>query len=377
MDLELSETQKALQTAARSFLESECPWTVVRDLHDSHNGYSPEMWLKMAELGWTGLLVPEKYEGAGGGFMDLVALLEEMGRALLPSPFVSTALLGTQALLLAGSDEQRASFLPQISKGQLITALALLEANPDYKATSINTRAELSGDDYLIQGTKLFVRDAHIADYLICAAKTDSKAEPRDAISLFLVKRDSPGIACTKLNTIGNDRQCEVIFDQARVPKDHLLGKLNRGWDIVERILQYATLAECAEMLGLAQKVLDMSVQYAKERVQFDHPIGSFQAIQHMCADMATYVEGCRWMTWYTVWEMEQGLPCAVDISRTKVWASESVQRVVRHGQQIYGGVGFTLEYPMHLYFRRAKCGEVMYGNPEWHRRDIADALLG
>ena len=377
MDLELSETQKALQTAARSFLESECPWTVVRDLHDSDSGYSPEMWRKMAELGWTGLFVPEEYEGAGGSFMDLIAILEEMGRALLPSPFVSTALLGAQALLLAGTDEQKASFLPQISKGQIITALALLEANPDYTATSINTRAELSGDDYLIQGAKLFVRDAHIADYLICAAKTDSRAEPREAISLFLVKRDSPGIVCTKLNTIGHDRQCEVVFDQVRVSKDHLLGKLNKGWDIVEQVLQYATLAECAEMLGLAQKVLDMSVQYAKERVQFGRPIGSFQAIQHMCADMAVYVEGCRWMTWYTAWEMEQGLPCAVDISRTKVWASEAVQRVVRHGQQIYGGVGFTLEYPMHLYFRRAKCSEVMYGNPDRHRRTIADALLG
>ena len=377
MDLALSETQKSLQTTARSFLEGECPWTVVRDLHGSDSGYSPEMWRKIAELGWVGLFLPEEYEGAGGSFMDLIVLLEEMGRALLPSPFVSTALLGTQALLLAGTDEQKASFLPQISRGQLITALALLEANPDYKATSINTRAVPDGDDYLIQGTKLFVRDANIADYLICVAKTDNKAEPRDSISLFLVKRDSPGIACTKLNTVGHDRQCEVVFNKVRVPKGHLLGKLNGGWDIVERVLQYATLAECAEMLGLAQKVLDMSVQYAKERVQFDHPIGSFQAIQHMCADMSTYVEGCRWMTWYTAWEMEQGLPCAVDISRTKVWASESVQRVVRHGQQIYGGVGFTLEYPMHLYFRRAKCGEVVYGNPEWHRKVIAGALLG
>jgi alkylation response protein AidB-like acyl-CoA dehydrogenase len=376
MDLELSETQQSLRTAVRSFLETECPWTVVRDLHDSDSGYSPEIWRKMAELGWIGLFVPEKYEGAGGSFMDLVVLLEEMGRALLPSPFVSTALLGAQTLLLAGTDEQKASFLPQISKGQIITALALLETNPNYTATSINTRAKPDGNDYLIQGTKLFVRDANIADYLICVAKTGDKAEPRDSISLFLVKRDSPGVACAKLNTIGHDRQCEVVFDQVKVPKGQLLGKLNKGWDIVGRVLQYATLAECAEMLGLAQKVLDMSAQYAKERVQFGRPIGSFQAIQHRCADMAAYIEGCRWITWYTVWKMEQGLPCAVDISRTKIWASDAVQRVVRGGQQIYGGVGFTLEYPMHLYFRRAKCSEVMYGNPDSHRRVVADALL-
>lgn len=376
MDLELSETQQSLRTAARSFLETECPWTVVRDIHDSDSGYSPEMWRKMAELGWTGLFVPEQYGGAGGSFMDLIVLLEEMGRALLPSPFISTALLGAQALLLAGTDEQKAHFVPQISNGQIITALALLETNPDYAATSINTRAEPDGNDYLIQGTKLFVRDANIADYLICVAKTDARAKPEKAISLFLVKKDSPGVACTKLSTIGHDRQCEVVFDKVRVPKGQLLGKLNKGWDIVERVLQYATLAECAEMLGLAQKVLDMSAQYAKERVQFGRPIGTFQAIQHKCADMAAYVEGCRWMTWYTVWRMQQGLPCAVDISRTKIWASDAVQRVVRGGQQIYGGVGFTLEYPMHLYFRRAKCSEVMYGNPDSHRRAVADALL-
>jgi len=309
--------------------------------------------------------------------MDLIVLLEEMGRVLLPSPFVSTALLGAQALLIAGTDEQKANFLPQIAKGQLITALALLEANPDYRASSINTRAAPVGDDYIIQGTKLFVRDANIADYLICVAKTDSEADPEDSISLFLVRSDNPGVICTKMNTVANDRQCEVVFNQVRVSKESLLGRLNQGWDVIERVLQYGTLAECAEVVGLTQKVLDMSVQYAKERVQFDRPIGSFQAVQHMCADMSTYVEGCRWMTWYTTWEMEADLPCALDISRTKVWASEAVQRVVRNGQQIYGGVGFTLEYPMHLYFRRAKCSEVIYGNPESHRRVIADSLLG
>jgi alkylation response protein AidB-like acyl-CoA dehydrogenase len=377
MDLELTETQQSLRSTARSFLESECPWTVVRDTHNTDLGYSPEMWKKMADLGWMGLFIPEKYEGAGGSFMDLVILLEETGRALLPSPFISTALLGAQALLLGGTEEQKAAFLPKIAKGQVITAFALVEAVPDYKAASILTRAEAHGDNYILQGRKCFVRDGNVADYLICAVKTRKGEQPEKCISLFLLDRKSPGVSCRRLNTIANDRQCDIVLDQVKVPKGNLLGALHKGWPIVERILQYATLAECAEMLGLAQKVLEMSVQYAKERVQFGRPIGSFQAIQHKCADMAAYIEGCRWMLWYTVWELEQGLPCAVDVSRCKVWASDMVQRVVRGGQQIYGGVGFTLEYPMHLYFRRAKCSEVMYGNPELHRRVIAHALLG
>jgi alkylation response protein AidB-like acyl-CoA dehydrogenase len=376
MDLELTETQKSLRKTARSFLESECPWTVSRDLQNSDLGYSPEMWRKMADLGWMSLLVPEKYEGAGGTFLDLIVLVEEMGRAVLPSPFVSTALIGAQALLLAGTAEQKSPLLPKIAKGETITALALLEANPDYTAASIKTQAKPVGDDYIIQGTKLFVRDAHIADYIICAAKTDSKAVPKDSISLFLVKRDSPGVSCTKLNTIARDRQCEVVFNQVKVPKTSLLGKLNKGWDVVEHILQYATVAECADMVGVGQKALEMAVQHAKDRVQFGRPIGSFQAIQHECADMATYVEQSRWMTYFTVWKMEQGMPASLDISRTKAYVSEAVQKIVRRGHQIHGGVGFTLEHPLFLYYRRALADEVMYGNSDWHRKVIADAML-
>jgi len=376
MDLELTETQKALRKTARSFLESECPWTKVRDFQNADLGYSSEMWRKMAELGWMGLLIPDEYEGAGGTFLDLIVLVEEMGRAVLPSPYVSSALIGTQALLLAGTAEQKSLLLPRIAKGEIVTALALLEANPDYTAASIKTQAKAAGDDYVIQGTKLFVRDARIADYLICAAKTDSKAAPKESISLFLVKRDSPGIVCKTHNTIARDRQCEVVFNQVKVPKTSLLGKLNKGWDVVEHILQYATVAECADMVGVGQKALEMTVQHAKDRVQFGRPIGSFQAIQHECADMATYVEQARWMTYFTVWKMEQGMPAALDISRTKAYVSEAVQKTLRRGHQIHGGVGFTLEHPLYLYYRRALTDEVMYGNADWHRKVVANAIL-
>ena len=376
MDLELTETQKSLRKTARTFLESECPWTKARDLQNSDSGYSPEMWRKMADLGWMSLMIPDQYEGAGGTFLDIIVLIEEMGRAVLPSPFVSTALIGAQTIMLAGNAEQKSLLLPKIAKGEMITALALLEANPDYTAASIKTQAKAAGDGYVIQGTKLFVRDARIADYIICAAKTDSKAAAADSISLFLVKKDSPGVVCTPRKTVAHDRQCEVAFNQVKVPKGSLLGTLNKGWGIVEKILQFATVAECAEMVGAGQKALEFAVQHAKDRVQFGRPIGSFQAIQHECADMLTFVEQSRWTTYFTVWKMEQGMPAALDVSRTKAYVSEAIQKIVRRAHQIHGGVGFSLEHALHLYYRRALAGEVMYGNADMHRKIIAKALL-
>ena len=376
MDLELTETQKSLRKTARSFLESECPWTKARDIQNSDLGYSPEMWRKMADLGWMSLMIPDGFEGAGGTLLDLIVLIEEMGRAALPSPFVSTALIGAQAILLAGTSEQKSLLLPKIAKGEIITALALLEANPDYTAASIKTQAEAAGDGYVIQGTKLFVRDAGIADYIICAARTNSKAAAEGSISLFLVKRDSPGVVCNAQNTVARDRQCEVVFNQVKVPKVSLLGTLNKGWGIIEKVIQFATVAECADMVGVGQKALEMTVQHAKDRVQFGRPIGSFQAIQHECADMATFVEQSRWMTYFTVWKMEQGMPVALDVSRTKAYVSEAIQKIVRRAHQIHGGVGFTLEHSLYLYYRRALAGEVMYGNADLHRKIIAKALL-
>jgi 3-oxocholest-4-en-26-oyl-CoA dehydrogenase beta subunit len=375
MDLELNENQKLLRKSARTFLETECPWTKTRDLQESESGYSPEMWRKMADLGWISLMIPEQYEGAGGTFLDLIVLAEEMGRATLPSPFVSTALLGAQTVMLAGSDEQKKELLPKIAKGEIITALALLEANPDYTANSIKTQAKVAGDGYVIDGTKLFVRDAAIADYIICVAKTDSKAA-KDSISLFLVKKGTPGLTCKLQKTVARDRQCQVDFKQVKVPKTALLGTLNKGWSILEKVLQYATVAECADMVGVGQKALEFTVQHAKDRVQFGKQIGMFQAVQHECADMAIFVDQSRWLTYFTVWKLEQGLPAEIDVSRTKAHVSESVQKTVRRAHQIHGGVGFTLEHALHLYYRRALAGEVMYGNADMHRRIIANSIL-
>jgi alkylation response protein AidB-like acyl-CoA dehydrogenase len=374
LDLDLSEDQKMLRATARDFLTKECPKRFVREMEQDEKGYSPELWLKMAQLGWLGLPFPERYGGGGGSVLDLVILLEEMGRACLPGPFLSSVVLSGLPILEAGSEEQKQRFLPAIVRGKVFT-LALTEADGSYEAASIKTRATLDKDDYVISGTKLFVPDAHIADYLLCLARTKKRSSGAEGLSLFIIDAKSQGISYTLLSTIAGDKQCEVIFDKVRVPVTNILGELDQGWGIVEKTLQYAAIAKCAEMVGAAQQVLEMSVDYAKQRVQFDRPIGSFQAIQHHCANMLVDIDGMRYLTYQAAWLLSEGLPAAKEVAMAKAWVSEAIRRVTALGHQIHSGVGYTMDHDLQLYFRRGKAAEVLFGNANFHRELIASQL--
>jgi len=281
MDLDLNEEQEMLKTTARDFLSKECPKSLVREMVEDEKGYSVELWRKMADLGWPGLIFPEEYGGLGGSFLDLAVLLEEMGRACLPGPFFSTVVLGGLFILNAGTEEQKRQYLPKIASGEAIFTLALTEASASYDAASVETEAASDNGDYVINGSKLFIPDAHIADYMVCIARTKKGAVPEEGITAFLVDGRSPGISCTLLKTIAGDKLCEVIFDKVRVPKTNILGELNQGWAPLETTLQQARIARCAEMVGGAQQVLVMSADYTKERMVFGRPLGSFGVIQH------------------------------------------------------------------------------------------------
>jgi alkylation response protein AidB-like acyl-CoA dehydrogenase len=374
LDLDLSEDQKMLRATVRDFLTKECPKRFVREMEQDEKGYSPELWLKMAQLGWLGLPFPERYGGGGGSVLDLVILLEETGRACLPGPFLSSVVLGGLPILEAGSEEQKQRFLPAIARGKVFT-LALTEADGSYEAASIKTRATLDKDDYVISGTKLFVPDAHIADYLLCLARTKKRSSGAEGLSLFIIDAKSQGISYTLLSTIAGDKQCEVIFDKVRVSVTNILGELDQGWGIVEKALQYAAVAKCAEMVGAAQQVLEMSVDYAKQRVQFDRPIGSFQAIQHHCANMLVDIDGMRYLTYQAAWLLSEGLPAAKEVAMAKAWVSEAIRRVTALGHQIHSGVGYTMDHDLQLYFRRGKAAEVLFGNANFHRELIASQL--
>ena len=372
MDLGLNEAQQMLQNSAREFLEAECPDTYVRAMEENERGYSPEMWTKLAEQGWIGLTIPEQYGGVGLAFTDLTVLLEEMGRALLPGPFFSTVVLGSQAIQLAGSDEQKSEFLPRIATGQLIVTLALTEPTGRWDAAGVETTATPSSDGYVINGTKLYVPNAHVSDYLVVAART---GDAEGDVSLFIVPRSTSGVSQTLLKTIASDRQSEVVFENATVPASALLGELNGGWDTIERVLQWGAVGKCAEMVGGGRQVLDMTVDYAKERVQFGRPIGSFQAIQHHCSNMATEVEASRHITFQAAARISDGLDAAKEVAMAKAWVNDSYRRVCDLGHQCHGAIGFTKEHNMQLYSRRAKAAELMFGDSDVHLESVAQAM--
>ena len=375
MDLGFSEEQEMLRNSARDFFLNELPKDVVKEMATDEKGYVPDLWKKMAELGWMGLVIPEEYDGMGMSYLDLVVLLEEMGRACLTGPYFSTVVLGGYTVMEAGSEEQKKELLTKIANGEIILALALTEPSAKYEASAIAVSAKAQGDDYVIDGTKLFVENAHIADYLIVAARTKEGGNAEDGISLFLVDAKSPGISTTVLKTMAGDKQCEVIFDKVKVPKKNLLGGLDKGWPVMEKMLEKATIGLCAQMVGGAQMALEMSVTYAKERVQFGRPIGSFQAIQHYCANMVTDVDGSKFVTYEAAWKLSEGLDASMEVSMAKAWTSEAYRRVTLLGHQIHGGIGFCIDHDMPLYFKRAKAAEPTFGDPDWHREKVAQEL--
>jgi len=375
MDLALSEEQEMVKKMAHDFLSDKFPKTVVKEIEESELGYSPELWREMAELGWMGLALPGKYGGGDMSFLDLAVLLEEMGRACLPGPYFSTVVLGGLTILDSGSEEQKQEYLPKIASGEAIFTLALTESSARYDAAAIETEAVADKDAYILNGTKLFVPDAHIADYMLVVARTDEKSKGEQGITLFIADAKSPGISYTVLKTIANDKLCEVVFDQVKVPKENVLGQLNQGWGEVQKIVQRAAVAKCCEMVGCIQQALDMTVDYAKERKQYDRPIGSFQVIQHYCADMITDVDGTRLSTYQAAWMLSEGLSCTKEVAIAKAWAGEACQRVMAVAHQIHGAIGVTIDHDLQYYTRRAKAAEVSFGDANFYQEIVAQEM--
>ena len=372
MDLGLNEEQEMLKKSAREFLVKECPKKLVREMDESDTGLSKELWKKMAELGWMGLPFPEKYGGNGGSLLDLTVLLDEMGYNIVPGPFFSTVVLAGFTLLVAGSEKQKEYYLGKICSGDMIMTLALTGIEGTYSPASLDMEAKASGGHYILNGTKMFVPDANVADFILVVVRTEKSSKPEDGVSIFIVDAKSAGLKVTQLITLGRDKLCEVAFKDVKVPADNLVGKLNGGWPVVQSILRKATVSKCAEMVGGAQASLDMAVSYAKERVQFNRPIGAFQAIQHYCANMVTDVDGSRFITYKAAWTESEGLPAEMEVSMAKAWTSEAFKRVAVLAHQIFGAIGFTMDHDMHLYFRRAKAAEIAYGDADLHRENVA-----
>ncbi len=372
MRLSLTEEQEMLRKTARDFLTDKCTQAFVRQMEESQTGYSEDLWRQMADLGWLGLAFPEEYGGGGMSFLDLAVLLEEMGRACLPGPFFSTVILGGLPILDVGSEKQKQAYLPRTIEGDLILTLALLEPGSYmYDASLVTVEATPDGEDYVIEGSKLFVPDAHIADNILCVTRIGAD----NGVNILVTDAKNPQVRHTVLDSIGGDKLCEVEFQRLQVSEACVLGDPGRGLSAVQSIIQRAAVAKCCEMVGNVQRVLDMTVDYAKERRQFDRPIGSFQAIQHYCAEMATDVDGARFCAYQAAWMLSEGLPCAKEVAVAKVWMSEASRRVMDLAHQIHGAIGVTIEHGLHYYTRRAKAAELAFGDADFYREQVAKEM--
>jgi alkylation response protein AidB-like acyl-CoA dehydrogenase len=368
MNFAFTEEQEELRKIVRSFLDAKSPETEVRKLMETESGYDPAVWNQMAsEMGLTSLIVPEEFGGQGYTFVELGVVLEEMGKSLLCAPFFSTV-MATNALLLAGDGAAQQAHLPGIASGETIATVAFTEPSGKWDEAGITMQASESGGSWTLTGTKMFVLDGHIAGLIVVAAKTGK------GVSLFTVAGDADGLTRTALSTMDQTRK-QAKLEFSNTPAT-LLGTDGEGWSTLSKVLDLTAVALAAEQVGGAQRCLDMAVEYAKVRVQFGRPIGSFQAIKHKCADMLLEVESAKSAAYYGMWcaaEMNDELPSVASLAKS--YCSEAYFHAAAENIQIHGGIGFTWEHPAHLYFKRAKSSELLFGDPSYHRELLAQRI--
>jgi alkylation response protein AidB-like acyl-CoA dehydrogenase len=367
MSYPLDDELGMLQDAARSFFDKEVSGDLISELERSETGFDRGLWEKMAGLGWMGLTIPEAYEGYEATFMHLAVVLEQLGRSGLASPFFHTVAVGSELLKAAGSEEQKSDILPQVAAGEIILSLAYAGADEPGADADIPIRASFDGNAYHLGGSCLMVPFAHVADYIICAAQTGGQG-----ISLFLLDPATPGVKINPLQTTAEDRQCELVLDGVTLDTGTLLGAEGQAWPVLQQVLHQAAVAKCAELVGGARQAMEITVAYSKERYQFGQPIGAFQAVQHHCADMLTYLDTSALLTQYTCQQVSAGMASLADMAKCKAWVSDACRKLLLLAHQVYAGMGFMEESDLQIYFRRTKAAEQIFGNASYHRETIA-----
>jgi alkylation response protein AidB-like acyl-CoA dehydrogenase len=381
VDFDFTDEQRQLAASVREVVESRYSTRYVRRMLDDPRGFSKEFWRDAAELGWLGLLIPEEHGGVGLGPLELVAVQQELGRGVIPGPYLASGVLATAALVRLGSASQQQRWLPRLASGGLVATLALPEARGGWDASAVALLADAGpGDRYRLSGQKRFVPDAHVADLFLVVARITGVAE-HDAtgVTVFAVDASMPGVSVRNQETIDpTHRLGELTLEGVELGPESVVGEPGATLPALESVLDLGRVALCAEMVGGAERALAMSTEYARTREQFGRPIGSFQAIQHKVADMMVKLEGARSMTFAAATSIAHGDPDASDdASIAKAWCGEAYRAITTEGVQIHGGLGFTWELDMHLYYKRARASEMLLGDTRFHRARIAERFLG
>lgn len=366
MDFRLSDGQQLLINTARDVLRRRCSPTDVAESVSSERGYSAGLWKEISVLGWPGLLIPAEYGGSGGSFVDVSLLIEEMGRACFSSPYVQSAVVATSLLVAGACPAQRERLLPAMARGDRLCALALTEESASFEREAVTLEGEPGGK---LSGRKLFVNDAHVADDLIVVTLGAAGG------NLLLLDARRPGITVLPMEAMAGGKPCEVSFAGVEVRADDLIGEAGRGWELLLPALRAGALARTAEMVGCAQRILELCVEHAKARKQFGRPLGSFQAVQHACADLLRDVETARCLLHSAAWTMDQGRECAADVAMAKSYAGRASQAVARRAHQLLGAISFCEEHPLHLFHKRILAAGLDFGDPSHHLETVASAM--
>lgn len=375
MDVLLNEEEDLLKTSVRAFLEAECPPSLVRAVEQQDPGFPPELWAAAAKQGWTALVLPEAYGGDGAPLSHLGLILEEAGRAAAPLPLLSSVVTAL-AVAESGTDAQRGAVLPGVINGLAILTWAVVEADGRLGPDSVQCTATPDGDGFTLTGTKLFVDYFGASSHCLVACRTAPATANSAGISLFLVDTSAPGITHSVLPTMAGDRQCKVVLEGVRVGRADLVGGLGEGWPIAERLIERATALLCAQIVGATRKAVDMAIDYAKDRVAFGRPIGAFQAIAHICADIVTWVDGAQLLTYEALWRLSQGLPATLEVATAKAFCNVRCQMCLHQANQIHGGLSQIKDFDLQLFYQRASAWTMRLGTTFEHHRTIAHAVL-
>jgi alkylation response protein AidB-like acyl-CoA dehydrogenase len=373
VDFELSPEQEEIRRSAADFFARSCPIARVRELEEDELGFDPALWKRMGALDWIGLTWPERWGGSGGALLDLYPIYLEMGRSLAPTPHLASAVIAGELLARSGSDPQRARLLPAMARGECVVAPALLEPSGEWGPAGIALAARAERGGFRLDGAKILVPYAHVAAEILVAART---SEAPDGITLLLVPRDAAGVKLERLPNIAGYPLFALRFEGTRVGRDAVVGTVDRGFGTLQPVLDRATALQCAEIVGAGERVLEIALQYARDREQFGQPIGRFQAVQYLCSDIAIAAHLSGLLARQAAWRIDAGLPHRREVSLAKAYASDAAQLMVRQGQEVLAGAAFMLENDLQLYTRRAKHWEFNLGDARWHR-DAAIAALG
>ncbi|MBI4328888.1 MAG: acyl-CoA/acyl-ACP dehydrogenase [Chloroflexi bacterium] len=374
MNLSLTESQQLLKNSAREFLERELPREEVRRIDDSPNGFSPDLWRKLVSLGYTATVVPEAYGGQRTDFTDAAVLMEELGRALAPGPFFSSAVFSALIIETAGNENQKRTLLPEIAQGRRIVVPAVTEADYGWDPEHIKqVTATRRGTNWVLNGAKFFVPDAQLADQLIVAARTGARG-----ITLFLVGGNQTGVNIRNISGWFGDKLNEVTLSKVSVEASHVLGTVHRGWPLLESAMEKATLLLCSYMVGGTGKVYDMTVDYSQRRIQFGRPIGTFQRVQDHAIEGLNYLDAARWLTYEALWKLDTNKPAkevTEAVSMAKTAASEGYRGAAGHAHEVHAGVGVDKETGLYLYTKMARTLYHYLGSPQQHKKRIAELL--